>query len=184
MSRQSDYRTVKNKFNDSSEEIQKYFEHLKILDDNSLPWDVRLAYVFYRVETAHNDTIYKALVKLHKTDSKLTWKVINSWNMRRDDFINKLEIIINEKMPDNIKKILREAEHIRDKVMHGKYPTDTEKRKAIMDILDYAELFNQFIQEKAGFKPFGGEGRGKLTAEKLSIETSKWILKGMGFPIG
>ena len=75
------------------------------------------------------------------------------------------------------------AEEIRDKVMHGKTTTDKEKREALASIIEYAERFNALVSGIAAFRPFGDLRGFKGRGQSLDKSTSRWLLKGMGFPI-
>lgn len=174
------WRGVVGYYNNCSNEVKKYFEYLSTLIQN-YPLDVTISYLFSRIELAHNMTIYCAAVKLHKVDWELAWEAINKQYITRKSFEDFCNAILGKNIKkDTITKI-REAEEIRDRIMHGKTVTEKYKRKAIIDILNYAENFNSEVNTIAGFKPFGSLRGFKGRVKSLDRSTSRWILKGMGF---
>jgi hypothetical protein len=59
--------------------------------------------------------------------------------------------------------------------------TEADKRKAALDLIHYAEMFNNKMQEIAGFRPFGSLQGFKGRGQSLDKSTSRWVLKGIGF---
>lgn len=174
------YKSVINYFNECPEDIKSYFEHLPSLIEE-YPWDVCISYLFSYVEYIHSLSLYCAIVKLHKVDPEMTWDAVNDEHMTRDKFRDFLRSIIKKPIPSTTIKKIKKAERVRDKVMHGKSSSDAEIRKSVINILDYASEYNEFIYQNTGFKPFGSlRGfKGRSIAQDKS--TSRWILKGMGF---
>ena len=86
-------------------------------------------------------------------------------------------------MPTPITRKLREAEKVRDKIVHGKSINNPNMRDAIYDVLEYATLLNEHLEEKAGFKPFGDLRGFKGRGTPLDANTTRWLLKGMGFTL-
>ena len=166
----------------SPTEVRTYFSHLpKLIDE--FPFDVALAYVFAQVELAQNMTLYCGAVKLHRCDATLARNAINTHFMTRKGFREQFEVIFATAIPDKISKDLRSAEKVRDLVMHGKNPSAARKRQAIADVLSYAKAFNDFVASSGGFRPFGSLQGFKGAGKALDKKTTRWVLKGMGFPI-
>ncbi|MFC1537548.1 hypothetical protein ACFL4P_01840 [Gemmatimonadota bacterium] len=173
-----DYRSIINLFRAKPEEIQKYFEHFPELSTN-FPWEVSLGYLFTRVEKAQIMTLYCGAVKLHRTNTELTNKNIQSKHIKRKAFLKLFENIFNKNINDSILINLREAEKVRDNVLHGKDVSDAKMREAVVRIFKFAEEFNNFMSRVGGFKPFGNlrgyKGRTKL----LEKSTTRLVLKGL-----
>ena len=183
MSEIKSIRGLVKRFEAAPEEVQKYFAHLpKLL--NEFPLEVSLSYVFSQVELAQNMSLYCAIVKLHRADANLARQAVDIHHMTREEFKEKFEIVFGRKMPKDIADILSKAEDVRDKVMHGKKTTESEKRQAIGHVLDYAEKLNQKVHGLAGFKPFADLRGFKGAAKSLDKATTRWILKGMEFNMG
>ena len=173
---------LKNRYNAAPKEVRDYFPHLVGLLD-AFPLDVALAYVFSRVELAQNMTLYCGIVKRHKGNAALARKAVDAHHMTRKDFVQKYEAIFGKVLSSGAAASLQAAEAIRDKVMHGKKTSDKEVRQAIANVLDYAQQLNSDVSSLAGFKPFGDLRGFKGAAQSLDHSTTRWVLKGMGFPV-
>ena len=165
-------------------DVKNYFKYLPILINDDFPLNICVAYCFYRVEVAYNMAIYCGIVKLHKTDADITRHTVERWDMYRGDFAAKFEIVYGKGRPKYIKEGIEQAQSVRDDVMHGTSKASEKKREAIGITLRYAEELNEFIDEIAGLKPFTPDLRGfKGRASSLEKQTTRWILKGMGFNV-
>ena len=175
--------TILKKFRGLPSEIQDYFDHFpKLVDD--FPWDVSISYLFSLVETAHNMTIYCGVAKIHKVDVSLAREAIELHHMTRPEFRALYEKVFNKKLPQSMVNTIARSEEVRDRILHGKKGVaDSEKRRAIINVLDYAEAFNKEVDKVAGFKPFGSLKGFKGAGQPLDKPTSRWILKGMGFEL-
>ena len=69
----------------STKEIREYFKHLTALIE-AFPLDVALAYVFSRVELAHNMALYCGIAKLHKADTTLPSALFRGFTLLAKDF--------------------------------------------------------------------------------------------------
>jgi hypothetical protein len=176
------WRGVVKRFHQAGKDIQKYFRHVPSLAEQ-FPWDVCLSYMFSRVEQAQNMTLYCGLVKLHRADAVLTRKALDSFEMRRHEFREAFSTVFGRPVQKSIVTDWGKAEKVRDRVMHGKYVPEADKRMAVVAVLDYAEAFNSFVGRTAGFRPFGDLRGFKGRAEPLDKSTTRWLLKGMGFPL-
>ncbi len=161
--------------------IQPHFEHFPALIQSEFPLEVCLAYLFFRVELAHRDTLYCGVVKLHHADSPMARRIIQNQHLTRDSFKTLFESLFGQPVKPSAAEKIRDAESIRDKVMHGSEPTEAKMRQAIVDVLDYTKEFNDHVFSLSGFFPFGDlrgfHGRG----ERLSKHTTRLVLKGLGF---
>lgn len=72
-------------FNGLPQEIQPHFECFCELVESKLPLEVCLAYLFFRAELAHRDTLYCGVVKLHHVDSKLARQAIQKQYLNYND---------------------------------------------------------------------------------------------------
>ncbi len=162
--------------------IQHYFEHFPKLAAD-FPWEVSLAYAFSRLELAHNMAIYCGAVKLHRADGTLARVAVQNYHMTRDGFADLFQTIHAKPIPPTIQKLLRDASDIRDRTLHGKQTTPEEHRRALTDLFEYSEQFNTFVQATSGFKPFNDLRGFKGRATPLDKSTTRWLLKGMGFPM-
>lgn len=169
-------------FEQSSENVKGYFQHLpKLIKE--FPHEVCLAYLFLRLEQAHNRALYCGVVKLHHADGDLTDRIINNDHVTRDKFQELYQSVFGSSVPEAAKALLTTAEKIRDKVIHGKDVSAMEKREAIVDVIKYAEAFNNELKLKAGFEPFGDLRGFSGAAQKFGKDTTRWLLKGLGFSV-
>lgn len=91
--------------------------------------------------------------------------------------------VFGKPIEGSVRGSLKEAEKVRDKVMHGKRPLDINIRMAIVQVLEFAQSYNKFVNDIAGFKPFGDLRGIKGRAAALDKSTTRWVLKGMGFSL-
>lgn len=166
-----------------TEEVRGYFEYLPKIIGNSIPYEVSIAYVFLKMEQAQNRALYGGVVKLHRADSKFAARIMNYQHLTRDGFQIIFKNVFGHALSKEAANKIIEAEKVRDKVIHGKSVADNDLREAIADVLEYAELFNEDVNNKAGFKPFGSMKGFKGRAEPLDVRTTKWLMRGLGFGV-
>ena len=170
------------RFSSAPQEVRDHFTHLPKLVDG-FPFDVVLSYVFAQVELAQNMTLYCGIVKLHKADGVLARSAIDAHHMTRKEFRDKFTVVFGSPIPDAIWTTIGKAETVRDRVMHGKNANDSDKRNAVGNVIDYAKSLNDHVHRIAGFRPFGDLRGFKGAAKSLDKSTTRWVLKGMGFPV-
>lgn len=168
------------RFEEAPENIKVYFRHAPQLLDGGYLYGVVLAWMFARLELAHNMAIYCGIVKLHRGDSTVTRNVLDTHHMTRDGFRKLFKLVFDRPLKKEIATTLNIAERIRDKTMHGKIVEDPEYRNAIVAVVDYAEAFNEFVAELDGFPPFGDLRGFKGRGQSLDKKTTQWVLRGMG----
>lgn len=167
-------------FNGAPAEIRWYFEFLPKLVEG-FPLEIALAYVFSRVELAHNMTLYCGITKLHKADTGLASRAVQGHHMTRTEFRKKYEIVYGKAIPDSTALLLTQAEAVRDRVLHGKRASDDQIRNAVAHVLEYADQLNGYTQTQSGPRPFGDLRGFRGAAQSLEKGTSRWVLRGMGF---
>jgi hypothetical protein len=171
-----------NAYNDCTQEVRDYFEHIpKLLDE--FPMDVCLAYVFARLELGQNMALYCGVVKIHKANAELARKAVGIQHMTRDLFVTLYKTVFGVDLPAAAHADLEAAEKTRDTVMHGKSATDDRIRNAISRVLEYAEAMNTQLDAQHGLKPFGSLQGFSGKSKKLDKQTTRFMLKGMGFSI-
>jgi len=122
-------------------------------------------------------------VKVHNANNEIASSAVDASHMTRERFLQMFKTVLGLELPDEARNLLRSAEEVRDRVMHGKRTLEEEKREAIAKVINYAAQFNETVNTAAMFRPFGNlrgfHGRGK----SLSKATTRWVLKGMGFDL-
>ena len=138
------WKGVVDRFNALPKPIRTYFKHFPALAED-FPWEVSLAYAFSRVELAHNMALYCGAVKLHRANGELTKAVVQSYHMTRPAFQSMFKTIHGREIPEAARKLIANAEDIRDRALHGKKTTEEEHRKALCDLFEYAQRLNNFV---------------------------------------
>ena len=179
----ANYKQLLDIYDAHTPEIQKYFEHLPRLLKDSYPYEIVVAYLFSGTERAHRRTLYCGIVKRFSANSGLTDEITRSLYLTREDFLSIFKAVFGTSIDDTLLALLRSAEKVRDKGIHGKDPTDAEMREAIKEILDYAHGFNEQVNRLMEFRPFGDLRGFKGRAENMDIDTTKLVLKGLGLRV-
>jgi hypothetical protein len=102
--------------------------------------------------------------------------------MARGRFRELFKIVFGRKIPDNLVAKLEKGESVRDKIAHGMSWTQKEAREGLTSVLDFATEFNDYVHQRAGFRPFGKLRGYKGRKQPLTKTTTRWILRGMGIP--
>lgn len=176
----SGYKALVKEFNALPREIREYFEDADDLIEDGR-YEISIAYLFQKVESAQNMALYCGMVKLHRVDKEIARAALDRQHMTRKFVQDMVCNIFGKSLPKKTVEAIEEAEAIRDKLMHGKSVKEPQKRQAISDIFKYAKLLNDFCNAEAGFKPFGKLRGFKGRAEPLEASTSKLVAKGLGF---
>lgn len=175
------WRGVVKRYEGCSEEVQSYFANIPNLVEN-YDWETSLGFMFIRVEKAHNTMLYCGATKLHKANIEIARNLVDKHHITRKEFRRLFKNVFGKPVESSLSNVLKEAEAVRDKVVHGKKTTDADNRKAIVRVLEYAEGMNVFVSDISGFKPFTNDLRGfKGLAGALDKSTTGWLMKGLGF---
>lgn len=182
MAQAASYKALLKTYNNSSSSIKWYFSQFPNLLI-SYPYEITIAYLFLYTERAHNRALYCGVVKLHRADINVADNVINANHLTRDGFSAMYKNIFGVALPKSTRDLIKRAEKVRDKVIHGKDVADSEMREAISDVFKYAESLNRDIKKVAAFEPFGNVRGFKGKAQSLDKKTTRWLLKGLGFSV-
>lgn len=163
-------------------QVQAYFEHLPRLVDD-FPLDVALAYSFSRLELGQNMALYCGAVKLFRANAEIARKAVGTHHMTRSDFVKLYKTVLAVDLPADAAAALKTAEDARDDVMHGKPVLVGDLRNAIARVLEYASAVNAQLHAKHRFRPFGALNGFAGAARKLDKQTTRFMLKGMGFDL-
>ena len=175
------YKGVINHFRAAPDRVQNYFpDFVSLVEDYD--WEVSVSYVFSRIEQAKRMTVYCGITKLHWAESSLTWKMVSEDYLSRARFYELFKVVFGKKIPDAIRAKLEASEDVRDKIAHGMRWSAADARLALTQVVDFATDFNAFVNQEAGFQPFGDLRGYKGRKEPLAKATTRWILRGMGIP--
>jgi hypothetical protein len=175
------YIALLKKYDFCSEDVKKYFGLLPQLIKD-YPHSVSLAYIFFETEKAQNRVLYGGVVKLHRGNAKTVENLVYAAHIKRESFLTLFRNVFDKELSQPVVSKLKVAEKTRDKLLHGKKVTDASLREAIADVLDYADAMNNELDILAGFKPFGDMRGFKGRKEALDAKTTRWLMKGLGFP--
>jgi len=166
-------------------EVKDYFKYLpQLLNQNTRLYEVALSYMFMQVERAQNMLLYCGVLKIHYANKTVARSIVDKEHLKRDTFLKLFKNIFDKELKKAIQTKIEDAQKIRDRVVHGKTAvSDAQKRKAIIDILEYARDLNDFIEDIAGFKPFGDLRGVKGRKQPLENKTTRWLMKGLGFSL-
>lgn len=177
----ANYKQLLTHFNQQPEPVRIYFEEFPKLIEEPFPYQVSIGYVFFLIEQAQRRLLYGSIVKKFLTDTTVTKRIVNHFDMKRKDFLDKCEQIIGQKVPQTTLDHFENASKVRDHSMHGKEPSDSKLRTGLRDSLFYCSELHNYATQHAGFSPFG-DMRGLAGRKgKLPPETSRLVLKGLGF---
>lgn len=168
-------------FETAPEGVRNYFPNFVELVRN-YQWEVSVSYVFSRMEQAKRMTIYCGIVKLHWCESPLTWKLVSEDHMKRERFKSLFNIVFSEKIPSALSGKLEKGEKVRDKIAHGQRWESSDVRIGLCSTIEFATEFNDFVYDKAEFRPFGDLRGFKGRKQPLTTATTRWVLRGMGIP--
>ena len=174
-------RGVVNRYRESPSEVQGYFEAIPALIEN-YDWEVSIGFMFMRLEKALNTMLYCGARKLHRAHAETAYRFVDQHHMTRKEFRRLFRNVFGEEIPKELVDTLSEAEKVRDKIIHGKTAVGADKRKAIVQLIAYAEGMNDLVDRLAGFRPFTTDLRGFAgSGEALNAPTTAWLMKGLGF---
>ena len=176
------WRGIRNKLEAAPPEIQWYFDPVGELMEH-YAWEVSLSYLFSRLERAHLMSLYCGVVKLHRANARLAASAVDRFENRREDFLALFRKVFGHELPRPLIEKLKKAQKVRDRVLHGKSVHDKDYRMAVVSIIEYATEFNQTCFDLGGFRPFGNLQGFKGAAASMDKSTTRWMLKGIGFPL-
>ena len=177
----ANYKQLLSAFRAKPKSVRNYFVDFSSLVED-YEWGVSVSYVFARIEAVKHTTLYCGIVKLHRCNSELTWEMLNKDHLSRGRFWDLFQVVFGKRVPQPILDKLSSAEKMRDKVAHGKRQPDADIRTGLRDAFEFCEVFNDFVYSVGGFRPFGDLRGFAGPREKLSKETTRWVLRGMGIP--
>ena len=184
------YKSVINHFSDASEHVQAFFpdfvELVKFTADKTKSnWQVPVSYVYSRLEVAKRNTICLGLVKLHWCDHILTQSIVDKDHFERERFLELFETVYGKPIREGLLRQLQKGEKARDKYAHGTTCKQSEAYAALNSMVDFATGFDEFVKKvtKSKFGAFGTLQGFTGKKEHLSKDTTRWVLKGVGFKI-
>ena len=122
-------------------------------------------------------------MKIHKASKEVAGAAIDANHLTRETFLEMFKTVFNLDLPIAVRNHLENAEGVKNRVIHGKRSPEHEKREAIMEVIQYAEKFNETVYAAAKFRPFGNLKGFQGEGQSLSKAATRWVLKGMDFSV-
>jgi len=176
------WKQVRTRFQSLPADVQAHFEHYPTLLED-FPWKISMAYLFSEIEAAHRTIIYCGVVKIHRVDASMANSVVDSWRMKREEYAKLFETVFGQGIPAPTAKALAEAERVRDRIMHGAAIADADHRGGQVRLFDYVDEMHTLLPTVGGVSPFKDLRGIKGAGQPLTKQTSRWVLKGLGFNV-
>ena len=87
--------------------------------------------MFLRTEKAQNRALYCGVVKLHGADSVVADAAVTSQYLTRDSFLALFKNVFGHPLSAATAAKIKDAEKIRDRVVHGKSVTDPDRKSVV-----------------------------------------------------
>lgn len=165
-------------FNALPDGIREYLnDYPKLLQE--FGWNVSWGYLFSQIEAAHRLALYVRVVSKYRVNADKAWDVISEWHMSRDDFDRAFKEMFGQQLPKAALDNRKKAEAVRDRNIHGKPADNAQQTQGQQAALAYLKAFHEHVTDHGGPSPFQ-DLRGFAPGEKLPVETSHLVLKGLG----
>lgn len=174
------YKGLQKKFNDLPNATKNYLRNMEGILADSSQYHIALAYAFMKIEEGHHRALKCGLVRLHACASAKVDDALAQQHFTRSYFQDVFNNVLGKRIPKNAQQLLKDAEDIRDRLIHGKSVAASDLRSGLSNALDYIANLGQFVEDRTGKNPFG-DLRGLAGKKELLDETtSYWVMKGVG----
>lgn len=110
---------------------------------------------FFRLEQAYSRTLYGGAREKHKANSTVLSSVLDKQHLIRGGFLSLFTTVFGVPVGDATKAKNKLSEKIRDRIGHGKSVPDSDARKRLANLLEFAILLESEVCAAASFSPFG-----------------------------
>lgn len=169
-------------FNASSARTKEYYAIVPGLIEHHKP-DVALAYVFDRAAAAHNATIVAGLVVKHRAHRDVAREIASFQECAWDEFHYEYQTVFGSVIPESVSAIYGEANEVRRHFLSGKRVSSKDLCATVSQMLKYSDELDAFVYSDARIHPFSDLSKTKSRGAALDKNSTRWVLKGMGFPI-
>lgn len=169
-------------FNASSKRTQEYFRHVPNLIEQFVP-EVAVGYVFDRTAAAHNGVIVAGLVVKHKAHRDVAREIAVFQECAWEEFHYEYQTVFGNVIPEAISQQYIYANEKRRALLAGKRVSSKDQCEVIEVILQYADTLDEFVAKNSRLHPFSDLSKAKPRGNALDKESTRWVLKGMGFPM-
>ena len=174
------YKGLQKKFDGLPDATKNYLRSMDSLLADSSQYHIALAYAFMKIEEGHHRALKCGLVRLHECASAKVDEALAKQHITRSYFQSVFNNVLGKKIPNDAQQLLKNAEGIRDRLIHGKTVAAGVLRDGLSDALEYIEKLGEFVEERTGKNPFGDLRGLAGKKELLDVTTSYWVMKGVG----
>ncbi len=169
-------------FNGTTARTQEHFRYVLSLIEQYKP-EVALGYMFDRVAQSHNQLIVAGLVLKHKAHRDVAREVAAFHECTWDEFHYEYQTVFGAVIPEAAADLYIAANEQRRAFMSGKRVSSKDQSIVVENLLKYADAFDEAVWADARLHPFSDLSKTKPRGSSLDKDSTRWVLKGMGFPI-
>ncbi|NNE36590.1 MAG: hypothetical protein HKN13_15255 [Rhodothermales bacterium] len=169
-------------YNEATARTKEHFRHVPSLIEQYKP-EVAVGYVFDCASAAHNATIVAGLVTKHKAHRAVAREVAVFQECAWDEFHYEYQTVFGSVIPEAVSILFGEANELRRALLSGKRVSSKDQCGLIIQMLQYADALDEFVYADARIHPFADLSSAKPRGSSLDKSSTRWVLKGMGFPI-
>jgi|GEM_PF-1771239 len=172
---------VRQTYRKSPKYIREVFSTVPVVWEHNLPLAAFAnALSFY--EMAKILTFFIGVPRLHRTDIPLTEGVVFDERLNLPTFKRLFKAVYGVPIRSDLIKKAEKIETIEEKFHAGRL-READMPPTIINILEFAIGYSDFVYSIARFKPFGNIYQLKGIGKTLGRRTSRKILKELGFSV-
>lgn len=183
MNAPASYKTVIKKYKACPKTIVDFYDGFEGLVTDYV-YEVSVAFVFLKLEQAYNRSLYGGVRKLHRVNAQMAAAVMSKQHLTREGYLELFKNVFGQDLDSSVVEKIKFAEKVRDKIIHGKSVSDSDKRRCLSDVFDYSVEIENEVLQLASFSPFADMRGITGQAKGLDKTTSRWLMKGLGFAVG
>ena len=174
------YIGLKKVYDDLDCEVQNYLGKLEPLLTNGKNYEIALAYCFMKLEEGHHRALKCGLVRIHRCDSAKVDAELEKQHFTKEKYAEIFKNVFSANIPQKAASHLKRTQGIRNKIIHGKSTTDSERREAIFFAVEYMKCLGDFVKKKTQKNPYGNLTGLRGSMDLLPAKSTIWMLKGFG----
>lgn len=175
------YKGLVKQFQALPEGTKAYLKGLDPLISEPATYPVALAFSFMKLEEGNHRALKCGLIRIHKCNSRKVDEALLKQHFTRPYFRTVFKNVFGKEVKDEVLVPVQAAEKVRDKLIHGKRPSESDLRSGIANALDYIDGLGSFVESETNKNPFGDLRGLAGKSPLLDSVPSFWLLKGLGF---
>lgn len=161
--------------------LREFFWHMPGLIQASETFEIALAYSFLRTELAQNRMLYGGAVRLYQAHSEVAQSLVDAQHLTRSTFKELYKNTFGKIISGGVDTHFKNAQRVRNRIIHGKRVQTPDIRNALAEIFDYASGLDGEVCAIANFHPFGDMRGIRGRQGSLNKKTTRWLMKGLGY---